>query len=190
MSSRATASSAYAGSAATGAPSTSSLPPVTPHKKYKRKSVAPLSTKQFDRMTKQLLAVQHSTRGEGGSPIAEEGEDRPSGAGNAAADVLARLDLNAQSDTDAERAIGDGPRRTVVSSSSNRLVDGQLTRDSQTVTTAEQTTHWLKRAKGLGVESGPGGLTKRPGQGPDGIRLAMAAAKGLQGRKEGESKEL
>lgn len=61
--------------------STSMLPPVTPRPRYKRKSAAPLSSKQLGRMARQLQHVRLSSRRQGLLDDEEEaGEDAEAGA--------------------------------------------------------------------------------------------------------------
>lgn len=185
------------GQTAMAGPSTSSLPPVTPRRKYKRKSaaMAPLSSKQFDKMTRQLLMVQQSTR-KNGETLEEDSGEGATGDSPAIvppADVLAALNLNdaggAGADSDSIVALGQpGKHRPAVTSTSTttrHLENGQTVHETEEVKKSQATEHWLRRIRGTGTVGGAGGASASV-KGPDGLSMARAAAKGLQGRRQGE----
>lgn len=145
--------------------STSALPPTTPRRKIKRKSAVPLSNKQYDRMTRQLLHIQRG-RGKDSSlaEADEEGENEDVNSHSHTARVFSALDLNSDAPVDSDSTMALGHARPA------------------TTSTKESTKYWLDR-----VSNARSTITRNGGKGPDGIALAVAAAKGLQGKGKGGS---
>ncbi|CAO1628643.1 unnamed protein product [Sympodiomycopsis kandeliae] len=155
--------------------STSALPPTTPRRKIKRKSAVPLSSKQYDRMTKQLLQIQQQAaaghNGNDDASLAEvSDEDREQEQEQDADLLLPRatqllsLNADAPADSDSTMALGGGRRAYT----------------STTRSTKQSTDYWLERVR----KSGNDQQKHRPGKGPDAVALAMAAAKALQGKPQ------
>ena len=148
--------------------SASTLPPTTPRKKYKRKSTAPLSTRQYDRMTKQLLHIQQSTR----KALPNELDEAEEG--------LSGLNLGRQGPADSDAAVALDGQGT--SPPLSRLMNGDNVRETHEIQTAESNDQWMQRLK-VGGSATLGKKGKAAG-GPDGIRQALAA-KGWQSRPVG-----
>lgn len=156
--------------------STSALPPTTPRRKVKRKSAVPLTSKQYDRMTRQILQIQQATRGARDSSLAEADEEEEDEAPAprqyshddppdipTAAQVLSTLNINSDAPVDSDSTMAIGHRPDFI----------------HTTTTKESNNHWLQK-----ISKTQPAFHRQAGKGPDGIALAAAAAKGLHGRPQ------
>ena len=158
--------------------STSALPPTTPRRKVKRKSAVPLTSKQYDRMTRQILQIQQATKGARDSGLAEADEEEDDDHDHppprqyshddppdipTAAQVLSTLNINSDAPVDSDSTMAIGHRPDFI--------------HTTTTSTKQTTNHWLQK-----ITKTQPALHRQAGKGPDGIALAAAAAKGLHGR--------
>ncbi|CAO1626079.1 unnamed protein product [Parajaminaea phylloscopi] len=164
-------------------PSTSALPPITPRKRFKRKSVAPLTTKQYDKMAKQILQIQKATQRQGVTPHdeAEEGD-----ASSRASDLLNTMSLK-DSNADTAQPLGASSPDTydhgkLETQQVKRGLDPDVVQSEAEIAVTEQWLHKTRAGSRTAYE-----LVRARGEGSRAKPFPQMAVGGLRGTQAAPS---
>ncbi|PWN47840.1 hypothetical protein IE53DRAFT_348536 [Violaceomyces palustris] len=154
-----------------------SVVPATPARSMRKRNHLQLSAKQFDKMSRRLLAVQKSTGKHNRlSPIDPEGQ-----LPTASDELLSgQGQLPPSSSSGPLPELGEGGQRRIASyiiEENEEEEAGPLRLQGERMDLKESTEYWLRRQSKVSR-----GLAQQVGRGPDGAALAAAAARGLKGK--------